>query len=156
MKKSGYIVSACLLGRRCRYNGEDKAHPGVMRFLRGKRFLALCPEMLAGWGAPRLPVEFHGGGAARVALGKATIRDSRGRDRTESLMRGIRKALTQARRFGASAAILKEKSPSCGVHRVYRDRRLVRGPGLFAHGLRQKGVRVRCEQVFPAGKSTTS
>lgn len=156
MKKSGYIVSACLLGRRCRYNGEDKGHPGVIRFLRGKRFLALCPEMLAGWGAPRLPVEFHGGGAARVAQGKAAIRDSRGKDRSESLMRGIRKALSQADRFGASTAILKEKSPSCGVHRVYRDGRLVRGSGLFTHALRKKGVRARCEREFPPGKSTKS
>src|SRR5574341_339009 len=75
MKKKGTIVSACLLGRRCRYNGEDKSHPGVIRFLRGKRVLALCPEMLAGWGAPRLPVQFHGGGAARGAEGSATVRD---------------------------------------------------------------------------------
>ena len=83
MKKGGYIVSACLLGRRCRYNGEDKSHPGVVRFLRRKKYLAVCPEMLAGWGSPRLPVEFHGGGAAQVAEGKAVVRDSRGRNRTD-------------------------------------------------------------------------
>ncbi len=156
MKKKGTIVSACLLGRRCRYNGEDKSHPGVIRFLRGKRVLALCPEMLAGWGAPRLPVEFHGGGAARVAEGSATVRDSRGRDRTRTLLRGIRKALSQADRFEPAAAILKEKSPSCGVHRVYRDGRLRRGSGLFAYGLRKRGLRVRSEEEFPAKRSAKS
>ncbi|MGH9198176.1 MAG: 2-thiouracil desulfurase family protein, partial [Acidimicrobiia bacterium] len=56
MKRPQYIVSACLIGERCRYNGEDKAHAGVIRFLRGKNYSAVCPEMLAGWGNPRPPV----------------------------------------------------------------------------------------------------
>ena len=149
MKKSRYVVSACLLGRRCRYNGEDKKHPGVIRFLRRKNYLAVCPEMLAGWKAPRPPVEFHGGGAAAVAEGKATINDSRGRDRTASLLKGIRKARRRAAVFGAREAILKEKSPSCGVQRVYRDGRLQRGEGLFTRWLRKKGVRRRSERDFP-------
>ena len=153
MKKPRYVVSACLLGRRCRYNGEDKKHPGVIRFLRRKNYLAVCPEMLAGWKAPRPPVEFHGGGAAAVAEGKATINDSRGRDRTASLLKGIRKALRRAAVFGAREAILKEKSPSCGVQRVYRDGRLQRGQGLFTHWLRKKGVRVRSEGDFPIRRS---
>ena len=156
MKQRGYIVSACLLGRRCRYNGGDKSHSGVIRFLKRKKYLALCPELLAGWGAPRLPVEFHGGGAARVAEGSATIRDSRGRDRTRSLIRGIRKALGQADRFEAAAAILKEKSPACGVHRVYRDGRLTRGSGLFARALRRRGLTVRSEEEFPVKRSGKS
>jgi len=57
MKQRGYIVSACLLGRRCRYNGGDKSHSGVIRFLKRKKYLALCPELLAGWGAPRVQRE---------------------------------------------------------------------------------------------------
>lgn len=153
MKKGGYIVSACLLGRRCRYNGEDKRHPGVVRFLRRKNYLAICPEMLAGWASPRLPVEFHGGGAAAVAEGKATVRDSRGRDRTASLTRGIKRALRQAAAQGTGEAILKEKSPSCGVKRVFRDGRLERGEGLFTRWLRKKGVRVRSEEDFPIKRS---
>ena len=153
MKKGGYIVSACLLGRRCRYNGEDKSHPGVVRFLRRKKYLAVCPEMLAGWSSPRPPVEFHGGGAAQVAEGKAVVRDSRGRNRTASLIGGIRKALRQADAFEARQAILKEKSPSCGVKRVYRDGKLKRGEGLFTHWLKKKGIRVRSEEDFPIRRS---
>lgn len=156
MKKSGYIVSACLLGRRCRYNGEDKSHPGVIRFLCGKRYLALCPEMLAGWGSPRPAVEFHGGGAAQVAEGSATIADSHGRNRTASLIRGIRKALSQADRFEAAGAILKEKSPSCGVSRVYRDGKLRRGAGLFTYWLLKRGLRVLSEEEFPVKRSGKS
>lgn len=153
MKKAPVIVSACLIGQRCRYNGEDKGHPGVIRFLRRKKYVALCPEMLAGWGSPRLAVEFHGGGAADVAAGKAKIQDERGKDRTESLMEGISMALEQAQTLNAREAILKEKSPSCGVRRVYRDGKLSRGEGLFTHWLRKKGVQVRSEEGFAQKRS---
>ena len=148
MKKAPYVVSACLLGKRCRYNGEDKAHPGVIRFLREKKYVALCPERLAGWGVPRPPVEFHGGGAAKVVEGRAKIKDGRGRDRTASLIRGIAQALRRALASGAREAILKEKSPSCGVGKSYRDGRLVRAGGLFTYWLRRNGVKVRSEESF--------
>ncbi len=148
MKPPPIIVSACLVGRRCRYNGEDKAHAGVLRYLRGKKYVALCPERLAGWGVPRRPVEFHGGGARKVAEGKARIVDDRGRNRTASLLRGVRIALGRAVRARARAAILKEKSPSCGVARVYRDGKLARGAGLFAYWLKLRGVAVRSEESF--------
>ena len=154
MKKGPTIVvSACLIGQRCRYNGEDKRHPGVIRFLRGKKYVALCPEMLAGWGSPRPAVQFHGGGASDVAQGKAKIKDERGMDRTESLMQGVSMALEQAQTLQAREAILKEKSPSCGVRRVYRDGKLTRGEGLFTHGLRKKGVQVRSEESLAQKRS---
>jgi len=148
MKQPKYIVSACLIGKRCRYDGRHKAHPGVIRFLRGRKYLALCPEMLAGWGSPRPPVEFHGGGAAEVLEGRASVRDDRKRNRTRSLLRGITRALEQADASGAKQAILKEKSPSCGVNHVYRDGKLTRGQGLFTYWLRQRGVKAQSEESF--------
>jgi len=148
MKPPEYIVSACLIGKRCRYDGKHKAHLGVIRFLKGKKYTALCPEMLAGWGRPRPPVEFHGGGAAGVLEGRASVRDNRKRNRTKSLLRGITKALEEADSSGAKKAILKEKSPSCGVNCVYRDGKLTRGEGLFTYGLRRRGVGVRSERSF--------
>ena len=152
MKQAPIIVSACLMGKRCRYNGEDRAHAGVIRFLSGKKFFAVCPEQLAGWGVPRPPVEFRGGGAKEVASGKAAIKDIRGRNRTASLMNGVNRALSRALRLRPSAAILKEKSPSCGVKKVFRDGELKRGQGLFAYALRRSGVQVRSEESF-AGRS---
>lgn len=148
MKKAKYVVSACLLGERCRYNGEGKAHPGVIRFLRRKKYVGLCPEMLAGWGSPRPPVQFHDGAASEVVGGKAKVKDDQGRDRTASLMKGVGKALKQAVSLGATEAVLKEKSPSCGVKRIYRDGKLTRGEGLFTYWLKKKGVRVRSEESF--------
>lgn len=152
MKQAPIIVSACLVGKRCRYNGEDRAHPGVLRFLRGKNYLAVCPEKLAGWGVPRPPVEFRGGGAAKVAEGGAKIVDNEGVDRTASLVKAVGQAVGRAVSLGAEAAILKEKSPSCGVARVYRDGRLVRGAGIFTHELKKRGIRARSEESFAAGK----
>ena len=112
--------------------------------------------MLAGWGSPRPSVEFQGGGAAEVAEGRARITDSQGRNRTASLIRGIARALKQAAALEVRQAILKEKSPSCGVKRVYRDGKLTRGEGLFTYWLRKKGIQVQSEEKFPlkkAGKS---
>ncbi|MBI2985508.1 MAG: DUF523 domain-containing protein [Deltaproteobacteria bacterium] len=153
MKKGGYIVSACLVGRRCRYDGEDKSHSGVVRFLRRRKYLALCPEMLAGWKSPRPAVELRGGGAAQVSEGVARIKDARGRDRTETLIRGVHRALRRAVAFEAREAILKEKSPSCGVERVYRDGRLGRGEGLFTYWLRKNGISVRSEEELSAKRA---
>jgi uncharacterized protein YbbK (DUF523 family) len=121
--------------------------------LRGKNYLAVCPEKLAGWSVPRPPVEFHGGGARKVAAGEARIVDDRGRNRTASLMKGVTRALNRAVSLRASEAVLKEKSPSCGVARVYRDGRLTRGAGMFAYALRQRGFQVRSEENF-AGEAT--
>ncbi len=146
MKKASYIVSACLIGERCRYNGENKSDPEVIRFLRGRNYLALCPEMLAGWGSPRRAVQFHAGGASEVAQGKAIITDEQGMDRTESLMQGISKALEQVQAVRVRHAILKEKSPSCGVRKIYCDGKLTRGEGLFTHWLRKRGVQVKSEE----------
>jgi uncharacterized protein YbbK (DUF523 family) len=154
MKGPRYIVSACLVGKHCRYNGENKTHAGVLRFLRGKRYVAVCPERLAGWPVPRPPVEFRGGGAAEAARGKARIFDHRGRNRTASLMKGIKKALAKALLPEIRAAILKEKSPSCGVRRVYREGKLVRGQGLFTYWLREHGIEARSEESF-AGRGAS-
>ncbi len=156
MKKTQYIVSACLLGERCRYDGKDKEHPEVVRFLQNKKYVSVCPELLAGWGSPRPAVQFSGGGASEVVEGKAGIRDNLGRDRTESLTKGINEALRLVRSSDPGEAILKEKSPSCGVMQVYRDGKLTRGEGLFTHRLREKGIRVRSEESFAKEKFPSS
>ncbi len=151
MKRPPIVVSACLVGRRCRYNGEHRAHAGVLRYLQGKSYLAVCPEKLAGWGVPRPSVEFRGGGARKAVAGAASVVDSRGRDRTTALMKGARRALAQVLSSRAQEAILKEKSPSCGVRKVYREGRLVRGGGIFTYWLRRHGIATRSEESFTEG-----
>lgn len=154
MNRSPVVVSACLIGRRCRYNGQHRTHAGVLRYLKNKKYIAVCPEKLAGWGVPRPPVEFHGGGASAVVDGRAAIVDERGRDRTASLLRGARRALSRALSAKPTEAILKEKSPSCGVKKVYRDGRLVRGEGVFTHWLKRHGIATRSEDSFTERRTT--
>lgn len=153
MNRAPVIVSACLIGRRCRYNGEHRANAGVLGYLKNKKYIAVCPEKLAGWGVPRPPVEFCGGGASAVIGGKAEIVDDRGRNRTASLLRGAQRALSRALSGKARVAILKEKSPSCGVKQVYRDGRLVRGEGVFTYWLKHHGIATRSEGSFTEGRT---
>src|SRR5262249_4321495 len=108
--KRPIVVSACLAGKRCRYNGEHRSHAGVLRYLKRKRYVAVGRERLAGWGVRRPPVEFHGGGAQKTVAGEAAIVDNRGRNRTRSLMRGAKRALGRVLSSHATEAILKEKS----------------------------------------------
>jgi len=153
MKRASIVVSACLVGKRCRYNGEHRTHPGVLRYLKNKDYIAVCPEKLAGWGVPRPPVEFRGGGATEAAEGKARVVDDRGRNRTASLMRGARRALARAVSAKAAEAILKEKSPSCGVKKVYREGKVVRGEGIFTYWLKRHGIAPRSEESFTKGRA---
>lgn len=126
------VVSACLLGERTRYDGQDKAMPLATAPLCHNdaiRVLPLCPEILGGMGCPRPPVHFEvGDGDAEVAR----VVDDRGVDRTAALMEGARRADALAEIAGASQALLKENSPSCGVHAVYGPKGIQRGRGAFA------------------------
>jgi uncharacterized protein YbbK (DUF523 family) len=127
------VVSACLLGERTRYDGGDKLTPAVVDPLCRDprvRVLPLCPEILGGMGCPRPPVAFAGGvDAADPAL---RALDDRGVDRTAELRRGAARAEALAAAAGASRAVLKERSPSCGPHRVHAAGGVVPGRGMFA------------------------
>lgn len=101
------LVSACLLGSKCRYDGGAKPDARVIALGAEHTLVPVCPERLGGLEAPREPSEISG---SRVAG-----RD--GRDVTAEFERGARRALEAARRFGCSCAILKERSPSCGSSR---------------------------------------
>ncbi len=115
MNDSGPIlVSACLLGEACRWDGRDKRDERVLRALCGREVVPVCPEAAAGLGIPRPACDIAGGGGADVLAGRARVLTQDGRDRTEAFLRGAETAVDAARRFGARLAILKEGSPSCG------------------------------------------
>ncbi len=135
------VVSACLLGVACRWDGRARRHPGVVASLRGQRVLPVCPEAMAGWSVPRRPVWFADASLERLV-------DATGRDATGSLRRGVERAAAIAGRFGVRRAILAEGSPSCGVERVWWGERRVRGSGLFARALQARGIDVRSDEDF--------
>jgi uncharacterized protein YbbK (DUF523 family) len=145
-KSNGAIVlSACLLGRPCRFDGKDKFTPELAFLLEGRNVVAVCPEELGGLGTPRPPCEIRGGHGADVLDAKARVLSADGTDRTEAFLAGAHAALERAIASGAQEAILKERSPSCGVTSIYRDGALGRGPGVFAALLSRHNIRVSNE-----------
>lgn len=145
------LVSACLLGVACRYNGHSKRDDRVAEWLMGKAIVPVCPESLSGLPVPREPAEIESGDGHHVKKGKARVLMRDGRDVTKEFMRGAREALKIARITGARSALLKERSPSCGVHHVYNDGRLEPGVGVFTALLEDDGILVFSERDLHQG-----
>ena len=114
------LVSACLLGTPCRYDGKSKADARVQALVGKYEIVPVCPEQLGGLTTPRVPSERRG---ERVVT-------AGGRDVTEAYRRGAEAALALCQQNGCEAAVLKEKSPSCGCGQIYDgtfSRRLIAG-----------------------------
>ena len=129
------MVSACLLGRNCKYNGGNNRSPEVVAYLKDHDAIPVCPEELAGLGIPRTPVEIVDG----------VVRDKDGNSVDQVLRSAVAQILNQAREDGIQYAILKSRSPTCGVHQVYDGTftgTLVEGSGVLAQALKEAGIRV--------------
>lgn len=127
------LVSACLLGVRCRYDGKSKPHPAVERLLEQHTLIPVCGEILGGLPTPRVSAERQG---ERVVTAD-------GRDVTAAYRRGAEEVLRLAKLYGCKAAILKERSPSCGSGRIYDGTftgTLTDGWGVTAELLRDHGI----------------
>lgn len=133
------VVSACLLGVRCRYDGNDKRDDAAVARVAGDaELLPLCPEVLAQLGVPRP--------AITLARDGKTATDARGRDVTPELEAGARLAHLFATLAGATRALLKDRSPSCGVDEVHGAEGLRAGEGRFAARLKKQGLVVVSEK----------
>ena len=135
------LVSACLLGLCCRYDGQSRADENVLALRKAHTLIPVCPEQLGGLPTPRCPCERQGE--------RVMSRD--GEDRTAEYERGAREALRLCRLFSCEAALLKAKSPSCGAGRVYDGTfsgALRAGDGVTAEALRAAGVPVYTEETF--------
>jgi uncharacterized protein YbbK (DUF523 family) len=141
------VVSACLLGRRCRFDGRDKFTPQLGVVLEGRHIIPVCPEELGGLGTPRPACELQGGDGGAVLDGRATVVDIDGKDRRAEFLKGAEAALAEALAGGATDAILKDHSPSCAVRQVYRDGALVDGQGVFTALLQRHGIAVHAENI---------
>lgn len=129
------LVSACLLGCRCRYDGAEKAHPGVLELKETHTLIPVCPEQLGGLPTPRVPAERQGERVVTKAGGNVTAQ----------YRRGAEEALRICRLFGCDCALLKERSPSCGHGEIYDGTFsgvLTAGDGVTAELLAQNGVTV--------------
>ena len=139
------LVSACLLGRECRYDGRHSANPALEEELRerGLEALPFCPEEHGGLSTPRPAAWIEEHSAAAVVDGSARMVTESGRDVTAQFLDGARGALEACRAAGARIAFLKERSPSCGVCQTHVAGKLVDGHGVTAEVLVQGGIDVR-------------
>jgi uncharacterized protein YbbK (DUF523 family) len=137
------VVSACLLGVRCRYDGNHQRTDAAVAPLGDVELLPLCPEVLARFGVPRPAITLCRD--SRGELSRAT--DARGRDVSQALEAGARLADRFAVQAGAQRALLKERSPSCGVTRVHEQDGVVEGAGRFTLRLRKRGLPIVSEET---------
>lgn len=143
------LVSACLLGVNCKYDGENNINQAVKRYLRGKAWVPVCPEQLGGLPTPRESAEIRGGSGREVLEGKARVACNTGEDVTRCFIRGARESLWLAEMTGAGEALLKARSPSCGSGEIYDGSfqgRLREGEGVTAALLRVQGITVYSEE----------
>ncbi|MDN5302502.1 MAG: hypothetical protein PWQ60_2016 [Thermoanaerobacteraceae bacterium] len=150
-----YLISACLAGMNCKYNGDNNYHEVFEKLVKENKAVPLCPEQVGGLSTPRTPAEIQGGDGLDVIKGKARVVTSEGKDVTCSFLTGAKEALKLARIIGAEKAILKSKSPSCGCCEIYDGSFkgvLKEGMGVTAAYLFQNGIRVIDSDEFLKSK----
>ncbi len=129
------VVSACLLGENCKYNGGNNFSPAVMEFIKGREVIPVCPERLAGLGVPREPIEIVNGVVCR--------QDGTSVDAV--LRQAVNEIIAQLEGQDIECVILKSRSPTCGVKQVHDGTftgTLVYGMGVLAAALKEKGYHV--------------
>lgn len=150
-----FIVSACLAGVRCCYDGKDRIHSRVRRMVDEGIALPVCPEVLGGRPIPRDRCEIRGGDGGKVLSNKAKVVTESGNDISRKMILGAKRALTCAKIFGANSAILKSKSPSCGVGMIYDGSfsgKLVIGNGVTAELLLKNNIFIQNEKDRTYGR----
>ncbi|PIP23386.1 MAG: hypothetical protein COX90_01905 [Candidatus Nealsonbacteria bacterium CG_4_10_14_0_2_um_filter_38_17] len=140
------LVSACLLGINCKYNGESNLCEEVLELLKDKgEFIAICPECLGSLSIPRDPSEIV---QINGKQNKILVKSIRGENVTQAFLKGARKALKVAKNNNVKLAILRSKSPSCGAGQTYDGTfsgKLVKNDGITAALLKKHGIRVVTE-----------
>lgn len=152
------LVSACLLGVACRYDGQSCATASLIALASHGRVVPICPEVAGGLPTPRLPAEIEGAGQGldghAVLAGRTRVMRSDGTDVTAHFFAGADAAYSLVQHLGLRRAILKANSPSCGAGHVYEGRfggTLVPGDGVTAARLKRAGLEVFTEDTWLEG-----
>lgn len=129
------LVSACLLGKNCKYNGGNNLNQSVLGFIEGHEVIGVCPEQLGGLSTPRLPAEIVDG----------VVTNKEGVSVDNEFRKGAQEALAVALENKVDLAILQSRSPSCGVKKIYDGSfsgKKIKGQGVFAKLLSARGIKV--------------
>jgi len=150
------LVSSCLVGEKCCYDGESRLDNTIQKFSRKYRIIAVCPEVLAGLGVPRITSEVaFGGDGSAVLNGRSKVLNSKGADITGVFIEGAEEALKIAKNNNVKYAIMKSNSPSCGVGWIYDGSfsgKLKRGDGVTVALLKGNGIEVFSDKDFSHNK----
>lgn len=135
MEKEKILVSACLLGLNCRFDGKNNYTKEIDEFLQDYSVIPICPEIMGGLPTPRV-------GAERVADRVIT---ADGRDVTEQFRKGAEEVLFLAKKYNVKKALLKLRSPSCGSDKIYDGtftNTVTEGDGVTAELLKKNGIEI--------------
>lgn len=138
------FVSACLSGHKCRWDGQCLPREKQLKLL--PNMIPVCPEQLGGLMVPREPAQIIGGNGCDVLNDRARVITSSGVDVTSQFVKGAQETLKIARQHNADLIILKERSPSCGVHRIYQGENLTSGMGVTCALLKSEGFEVQSSE----------
>lgn len=137
------LVSACLLGIHCRFDGSAAPADILVQAKSESAYVPVCPEQLGGLRTPRERAHLVGGDGMDVLDGKAAVVTERGEDITACFLQGGEEILRLALLLGVREAVLKERSPSCGVTQIHRETGLAEGMGVATALLVRSGIEVR-------------
>lgn len=143
------IVSACLAGIKCRYDGKTKPCLKIIELVKQSQAFPVCPEQLGGLPTPRIAQEIQGCSGEEVLDGRCKVINKEGRDVTENFLKGAKETLIIAQAIGAKEFIGKSKSPSCGCGEIYDGTfsdKLIKGNGVTAAFLKRNGIKVITEE----------
>lgn len=129
------MVSACLVGENCKYNGGNNRNDELCSFLKQHDVFLVCPEVMGGLSIPRTCCEIKDG----------KVIDKEGNDKTYEYVKGAKVALEIAKENDIDLAILQARSPSCGHKKIYDgtfSKRLIDGNGIFCDILIENGFKV--------------
>lgn len=129
------LMSSCLLGKNCKYNGGNNYNAAVAEFVKDKEVLEICPEIMAGMGCPRTPIEIVDG----------VLMDRDGNNVDAAMRKAVADAMELIREEDIQCAVLQSRSPTCGVNQVYDGSfsgKLIEGSGVLAQALKAAGYQV--------------
>ena len=144
MSSMKILVSACLLGENCKYNGGNNYNAAVAEFVKDKEILSICPEMMAGMGCPRTPIEIVDG----------VLMDCNGNNVDAAMREAVEKAMEMIRKEDIQCAVLQSRSPTCGVNQIYDGSfsgKLIAGSGVLAQALKAEGYQLLDAEDIKAG-----
>ncbi|MFX1514103.1 MAG: DUF523 domain-containing protein [Promethearchaeota archaeon] len=143
--KRPILVSACLLGIQCAYDGRGRIDPYVFAISTNETLIPICPEQLGGLSTPRPPAEIVNGTGADVLDGKASVVTINGEDTTINFLKGAEETVWIARLVGATSVILRPNSPSCGFDTIYDgsfSNHKINGDGVTTALLKREGIQI--------------